>query len=412
MKTLITAMLALIVVAYVSHAYLYFYESGLTGFKPLYWYLITLGTAVWVILINRQMVEVRFPKIFLIWVIAYVSYIILNYVYSSQSVVATDILIQQVETIAVLISLALIMTIDNGINTARVIILTVVVFAVVLNFIDFIMPSWSNVPGRAAGLYVNANTAGKVIVLAMVASIQMIPSRLRLMFCLYVGLGVLLTFSRSSWLLWAFCVIGLAITGHLSFRHKRFGFALVAMFSAFTVFSLITGGVVHLFESAGINAYLTDNTLSRLGGGGSVFKDDSAASRMIAASMAFDVFQDHIWFGQGIGFTREWAYSVMPHNMYLITAAEGGIIGLILLVWFFGLLWRMGDKIGKLLVAGIAFYSFFSHTMLTQPSILVFFALIVASYRPYQSEATSADDTQNTSYHYHPIQADNVAESN
>ncbi len=396
MANLLLAMLVLNVAMYATNVYLFFYDLGMTPIKPLYWYVVTAGTGLAVLITHREIMNVSFPKSLMIWIIGYISYNIVSFMFSSQSMVATDVFILQVETALLLFFLVLIMMMDRGVDTVRWIFLAVTIFAVVMNIIDFLVPTWSNVPGRAAGLYVNSNTAGKVIVLAMTACIPVVEKRFRLLFCLFVGIGIMVTFSRSSWMLWAVCVSGLTITGHLSFRNRAVSFILVGLVAIFIVFQLLSGGVVHLIETAGFGRYLTDNTLGRLGGSAGVFEDISAVSRLTAAVMALDVFQQHIWFGQGLGYTREWDYIVLPHNMYLITAAEGGMFGLLVLLAFFVMLWRMADDIGKILVIGMVFYSMFSHTMLTQPPILAIVAFVVASSRFYRREAASANEKESS----------------
>jgi len=365
-----------IVILYCSYAYQFFFYSGITGIKPLYWYLITACLALSVVLVDQN--SAKAPRYFIIWLWVFLCYSIFNFLYSSQSAVAQQALIQNIQSIVLLLSFLVIFQ-QGGVRNVKLAILIVVLFAVPMNFIDFISPMWSKVPGRASGIYMNPNTSGKILVFAMVASITVVPSKFRTLYCMFVGAGVLVTFSRTSWLIWALALTVLAGSGYIAFKRKSVSLVFVGLLSCLVIYSLITGGALGLISDSPVGQYLKPSTLARLGGA-DITVDSSVAGRTVVALKSLDVFQQYPWFGAGLGYTREWDYNISPHNMYLMMAAEGGMLGLALFISLLVILWRNTDNIGRLLVVLFAVRSISSHNMLDQATTLVMLVLIVLSY--------------------------------
>ena len=366
------------VVLYCSYVYLYFFQTNATGFKPLYWYVITIATAFGLLLSQGWTLLQRTSGHFRAWIFVFLCYGIIGAIHSSQSEVTVESLIERVEIAALLMAFVILFMTERGVYFARIALLFVVSFGVFMNLVDFVMPTWTQNPGRSAGLYMNANLSGYMLVLAMIGGIPLVPRRIRFVFCACVGLGVLVTFSRSSWLLWAVAVIGLAMTGHFVLRHKAPAIVLVSLVSVMSVYVLLTGGLYEYVAAAGYSNKLTPDTFARLGAAGGAFMDESAASRKEAAVHAWKVFTEHPWFGAGLGYTREWGFAVEPHNLYLSMAAQGGIFGLFLTLSLLVVLWKVTSGNGRVLLAVFAVLSLFSHNSLDQPPILVIVALIAA----------------------------------
>jgi len=376
LPNIINAFIFFNVFVYCSYIYSYFFNVGTTSFKPLYWYFFTLGTAIFAVILNRAKVRAnKYHTIFIIWIWIYLCYNVTNYLYSTQDVNATDVLISRLEVIALLCGFFYMLQLNNGVYVAKIALLCVTLLGVILNFYDFFYPSMSIVPGRAAGLYINPNISGKVLVLTMIATITLIPKKYRLLYCLFVGLGVFVTFSRSCWISWAVALTGLATIGAFAVKNKLAGVAFICFLSTILVYSLLYGGFLE-FSSHNLSEYLTANTLARLGGEGGAFTDDSTYSRLRAALLAWSSFQDHPWLGSGLAYTKEWGYSVPPHNAYLLFAAQGGTFGIIVFLGMLFSLWYITTNVGKVLVIVFAVISLFSHTMLDQPAMLVIISLI------------------------------------
>ena len=375
MQRYIQSLVFFIVILYCSYAYLFLFYSGITGIKPLYWYVITAGLALSVILINQNSTKV--PRYFLIWLWVFLCYSLFNFLFSSQSADVQQVLIRNIQSIILMLSFLVIFQ-QGGIQNVRLAILIVVLFAVPINFIDFISPTWSMVPGRASGLYLNPNTSGKILVFAMVASIAAVPTKYRTLYCMFVGAGVLVTFSRTSWFIWALALMILAGSGYIAFKSKSVNLVLLGLLGAVVVYSLITGGLISVISDSPMGDYLKPSTLARLGGA-DLTHDSSVVGRAAVAFKSLDVFQQHPWFGAGLGYTREWN-SIAPHNMYLMMAAEGGMLGLAIFIALLVILWRNTDSIGKILVFLFAVRSISSHNMLDQPTTLILLVLVALSY--------------------------------
>jgi O-antigen ligase len=366
------------VVLYCSHAYLYFFQTNATGFKPLYWYVLTVVSAFGLLLVKGWPMPRGGAGSFGAWLYIFLCYGIINAIASSQSAVTMAGFVERIENVALLTAFVILFMTGRGVHFARIGLLFVAAFGAFMNIVDFLLPTWTQNPGRAAGLYLNPNLSGYLLVLAMIGGIDLVPRRIRLLFCIGVGLAVLVTFSRSSWLLWAVAMIGLAVTGYFALRYKGPAILLVGLASVTLVYGLLTGGLYDAIAAAGYSSKLTPDTFARLGAAGGLFADDSASSRGDAALHAWNVFTEHPWFGAGLAYTREWGSTVEPHNLYLSVAAQGGIVGLGVILGLLAVLWKMTDGNGRVLLAAFAVLSLFSHNSLEQPPMLVIIALIAA----------------------------------
>jgi len=379
------------VVVYCSYAYSYFYVVGAVGIKPLYWYFFTIVCAAWVVFWSRFLIVCNLPQKFILWVGVYLFYSIVSFLYSSQSTFVVDKLIDGLESVVLLLSFLVLLKQKKGADIASLTLIAVIGFAVPMNMIDFFSPAWSTVPGRAAGLYMNSNTSGSILVMSMVMSVFFVPHKFRLLYCLSIGLAVLVTFSRSSWLLWGIAVSGLSVFGYIVPQKKKITMIFALLMAVILLFSLLSGVALELLSNTGIAQYLTPNTIARLGGGSEAFSDSSAVSRSDAAMFAWELFQDRPWFGFGLGSARELTL-VSPHNMYLLMAAEGGLFGVAVYLTLLVILWQLSDDLGKIMVAIISVASLFSHNLLEQPVFLFFISLIVSTHRKHKKESTLNND--------------------
>jgi len=371
-----------VVILYCSWVYGFMYVNVFPMFKPLYWYIFTIGLALCVAIFRLPFILPKEYSNFIIWIWVYLCYNIFNYLYSHQGDIAEQNFISSIEMSVLLFSFLIIFQINDAARIARLAFVLVVLFSVVMNLIDFISPMWSKVPGRAAGLYENPTISGKMLVLMMVAGIPLVPKKFRLIFTMFVGLGVIVTFSRSSWLLWGLAMIALSSTGYLVFRDKVSSVIVVGFISSLIIFILLMGSMLEYLTAFGIDDYLTSNTLARLGGSGQAFSDVSTQTRVNLVMKSWAVFQNNPWFGAGLGYTRGvWALTHGPHNMYLTMAAEGGVLGLAIFMSLLLILFYMGDNIGKVLTIIYAASSITTHNNLEQPALLVILAFIVVTGR-------------------------------
>lgn len=206
-----------------------FFNTGLTVIKPLFWHLIVIGISMSLLVLNRPITVPVVSTNLGVWFWLFTCSTIICFFYSSQGQVEVQALIANIEMIVLFYSFLVLFQINGAIHTIRLALLLVVIFSVVMNIIDFISPAWSAVPGRAAGFYQNPNVAGLNMIMAMLASIPLLPRRLRLFFCIFVGLGVFLTFSRGAWLSWIIALGGLAAIGYLNIGRKNFSIIFISL---------------------------------------------------------------------------------------------------------------------------------------------------------------------------------------
>lgn len=374
MRRLFHGLLFLYVVVFCSYAYLAFFipDPNQIGVKPLYWYFLTVGSALGLAAWKPTLALHTAARPLTIWLWIYLCYCIILALYSSQSDVAIQYFIKYGEMAALLGSFLLLITHDNGLRTAQLALVLVVVFGIVMNLIDFVQPTWSDVPGRAAGFYGNPNISGKIMAFSMVASIAVIPRRFRLLYCIVAGIGILLTFSRGSWVLWAVAMIGLASAGYLGFQSRRNSAFVLGGVCAFIVYSLLTGGAVGFFEATGLSSSLNENTMGRLGYGDEEFTDGSTAARTDVVGAYFILFQENPLLGLG--------FDAPPsaHNMFLSSAVQGGLVGLAVFIGLLFVLWNSTYGLGKVLVVLYAASSVFTHNNLDQPAMIIILAMVAA----------------------------------
>ncbi len=364
----------IIVLIYMSNIHLFFFAMGITAIKPLYWYFVAIIQAIAIAIFKLSILQSQKSKSFIVFFSLFLFHAFLSFLYSSQSPIAEQALITRMQVVAWFLSFLILLQFNGAFKYALSAILVTAILAVIMNIMDFFDPIWTTAPGRAAGLYLNANISGKMLTFVMVAGIPFIPVRFRMLFCGFIGVGVLVTFSRSSWFLWGIAILGLVGTGYLMSRSKK----LIFLLSFIAVSSILYGIISGLFASFAYDSwlfdYLTPDTLFRLGLDGGSVADDSAQVRFYVANLAWNAFQERPLFGFGLGFIYEWGYSKAPHNMYVSILAETGLIGFMMFCGLVAIVWRHANSIGKVIVILFIFSSFFTHNNLEQPAMMMMLA--------------------------------------
>lgn len=382
---------AFLVVLFISsvHDYSYFRWHEI---KPLYFQLLAVGLAGVALVTHANIVANGFPKALLAWIGLYLGLQLVSFLVSTQTEASVGQLIFALKSAALLFSFVVLLLLEPESKWISRIVVVVAILSVAINIYDFLVPTFSTTPGRAAGLYQNSNISGRIITMSMVLSCLAIPKHLRPVYCLIVGIGVLLTFSRSSWLLWAIGITGLAATGQVFLKSKVASAFVFGSVGLLVVFALLSGIMLDIFQAIGVDQYLTGGTTARLGGGAGTFSDASAAGRIDAIWYSLSEFRQHPWFGAGLGATTDWITLNRPHNMYLMLAVESGIVGLLVFLLLIGILWLHSNSIGRVAVVLYAVSSFFSHTNLEQPAILCLMAMVAVFYPRKAESATFLQD--------------------
>ncbi len=383
-----------IVALYSSHASQFFFNLGMTSIKPLYWHFLTITIALGFAISKLPRIP-DIPTQLSLWMLIYLGNSIVSFLYSSQGEIELQALTDTFVMISLLLSFLVIFQENEAMRISRLALFFVTMFAVSMNIIDFLLATFTKIPGRSAGLYLNPTIAGKMLVMIMVLSVTLIHKRLRLLYCLFVGIGVLVTFSRGPWFLWGLAMAGLALGGYFESRHKSISIAFISLFAGLILYNALTGGVLEIMVATGLDSYLTQDTIIRLGGHGGAFLDYSTVSRMDAALKAWHVFANNPWLGAGLGIDQNWL--VGSHNTYLRMAAEGGVIRLVIFVGLIVMLWRLTDSIGKVALIVYAASCFTSQDNLRQPALLLLLALISLIQSKHYSVKRKSDIS--TDYH-------------
>ena len=170
------------------------------------------------------------------------------------------------------------------------------VAGVLLNYVDFfarhLVPMrMSLVPGRAAGLYLDANVSGYTLAFGMLASAWILPRRIRFAYCLFAGTGVFLTFSRSSIMLLALIIVGMSWYQWFA-APRRWSVALSVATIVIAGWALVGGQWTSVVQQAGLGRYLDQNTATRIGGSFIGQHDESTADRLRVARRGIEAFLD------------------------------------------------------------------------------------------------------------------------
>ena len=249
------------------------------------------------------------------------------------------------------------------------------IFSCFLQFYDFLnpgflVPYWfpeAN-PGRAAGLFMNANQAGYALILFMSVVLSFCTKR-TIQYCLIIFIpAIIITFSRSTWLLTI--VLFLIFRGKLKFSTFLLSILMVIIFFIFGFSYFFNTDNLLDINSA---AFAFENIASRLDIF-SIFNDSTRTftddSRYNLIFFSLSEIEKNILFGNGLGHTYMWNNDVGPHNMYLYFFVEFGLIGFLFYLSVCGIFlyksFVMMDKSLKKFNSFIAMFliigGFFSHT--------------------------------------------------
>ncbi len=261
---------------------------------------------------------------------------------------------------------------------ARKTIAVVVMLVAVINVYELFSPFPFNqgTSGRSAAFYGNPNDDGFALVLGMVLSASVMMPTLRAPFMALIGVGVFVTFSRSSTIEWLIAVIGLMITGKVRGKHVAMtcGVCIVAV-----MLFLIPrwDELLTTWERSGV---MSKTVLERLEwfGDPTGVSDTSSWERKLVARRAWEQVGNNPIIGNGPGSYRG-AY-VGAHNQYLAFMQDYGVTGaLIVPALLTAIIWRArGEErsIAMLLVCVAGLQGFFTHNLLEMPYLLLGFALM------------------------------------
>ena len=368
---------------YFSNAYLYLWSVGVVPLKPLHSYFVTIGVSLILLIGYRQPLISRGPMAgVVLWACTLIMLYLFSFIFVSDSgPEALQELITSSEALVLLIVFALLLRDRGAFRAGTSALVAVAIFAVILNYFDFftrgsVVPL-SIVPGRAAGMYVDPNSGGYCLVFAMVLSAWILPRKLRLLYCMFIATGVLLTFSRASIILWAVAVFSMAWCGWFGLSRA---ISVVSAGSLILIAGVaLTSGVLAEYAiQAGAGKYLDSNTLPRIASSFITQDDESTKDRILVAKRGIDAFLKAPVLGNGIGALKTREFQFEPHNQYILVAAELGVVGLGLILALMYLLWRNGTDVTRIIAITYGVGCLFLHVLLWMPAMPLTFALAVS----------------------------------
>lgn len=370
----------LILIAFVlwigSYAYLYTYQ--LISLKPLYTYFALLGFSAFRFSYAPSTLMIRGKGVqqVLVWILVFGIYTCSAWLISSYTETASQIFITWMESALILAAFLLLFCNTKKTDQIQMAFAFIAIISVAINLYDFLFFNFSAVSGRAAGFYGNPNISGRLIAMCMVAGISIVPRGMRLWYVLLCGLGVLVTFSRSSWLIWGVGFILLTWIGAISsVRYRKVSVFLMAIAAIIVLTLIFSGNLGEAVINSPLTNYLNANTSTRLEG---QLDDYAARERMAVIKEGLEQGAKAPLLGHGLGFTQEpgsgWSSKVSTHNMYLLFWAEGGIFGLTVYLWLIILLIRYSSEGGRVIALQYALAGLFTHNLLDQPASLIMLA--------------------------------------
>jgi O-antigen ligase len=242
-------------------------------------------------------------------------------------------------------------------------------------------------PGRAAGLYINANQAGAALVLGTLIALDRVPKRWQVAFLTISLVGVVLTVSRSAILGWL-----IAMTVVVGLRGAVSGGRLVKAGLLTLVLGAVAWSIVSpRLEDLGISASQLLERFEWFTSRGAS-QDFSHSERERLVAQAWSAFVSHPWLGLGPGATDAWA----THNLYLTHLVEFGILGVLVLPGFiFAAMWGAPVAHRPVAVATALFvlwWAMFDHGVLFQFAGLIGIAWIAAGSRSRSAASVSVTD--------------------
>ena len=238
--------------------------------------------------------------------------------------------------------------------------------------------------GRSSGFYHDANTAASALIIGMILTIDLIKPKYRIIYALFVCLGIATTFSRG-----AFVSLGLVILLFILTKvipRYQIGLLFLSGWIAISILSTQLNDLSHLKTADGTNLF-TEGTISRV-----EFlinplshEETSNDGRLKHVDEAWEKFVRRPFIGNGLGSganTKFIAANGTPqrsHNIYLDLMVEYGFLGALIYPWLLlACVWKVqGELLKKQALAFVGFlliWGFFSHTTISAFNNLIFYA--------------------------------------
>lgn len=361
------------------------YEA--TGLIPLYGQVAALAICLCSLAVIATMGGLQFEprtpaRVAIYLILAYLLLTVVSFFYSPQNDIVIETLTTRVKFALFLLTVVALFQIRDLRAQFEIACIGLTILAAGLAVFDFVSPTFSSVPGRGAGFFINPNDAAIGIILFGLIASRRLKSTPSLLLWTIATVGVLVTFSRGGWAILVVSLFGLTLIGRFGGGRARFVF--VAVVSAFflIVFSAYLSGDLYLWVSKSPVANLLDaNTLARLGERGLEIDDYSTIEREDVLRLGIQKFVNSPFIGSGVGSTISWEESVGAHNMLVMLSAELGILGLLFYVTLFAMLIARNHGNVRIMAIAMVLSGMTSHNQFDTISIGIAFAYVIGSMR-------------------------------
>ena len=360
------------------------FQSMNPAVEEKYWFYTLYGfTALFLVLSPVESLS-NIPKAAFIWILLALISTFLAYSLSSRSSTTHGEMTLLFKGLSVFICMFVLLTDQKIIRAAFYALILVIIVNASINLDEFLQESarWRGISGRAAGWHYNANKSGKFLVMSLVFASIVIPRKLLWPLILVASAGIIVTFSRSSWVALFIVIVGISLIRStpvgknmslLNMKPSSFiSLLLGGVIASVLLFSVFSGQLYESLKDTRFEKYFSEQTMGRMN---SDFTDTSATERKMILMKALETGVKNPLIGKGLSYTYEWDHFVPPHNDYAKLFAERGFTGVILYLSLLGLIWFKGGRSAKLFATVLAFSSFFTHNTLEQSGIFVFAAL-------------------------------------
>lgn len=351
------------------------------GILPFNHFILTI---IITILINLSIIYIRSEIIIDYFVILTITIIIA--IYNIQYIIHIDyrqgyiILIEDMARIYIFVTFYIVFVYMNKYNIdPRNIFVLVVVLSVIINIYHFFNPYGIGLKdevilGRASGMYINPNESGYALIIGTILTISYINPRYKEIFLIFVGVGILITFSRSAILLYTILVLYMLYTTEVNRKILIIETLLILIM----IYLFINQFVQYIIS---LDISIT-NIMSRIdwfrSGGGII--DYSANERMTLLRKSIYYINNNPIIGHGNDIMSIW--NQRPHNMYAYNTLRYGIIGLFIFpIYIFMCAIRhniIRDKYIIMWIFSMLFIGLFSHNAMESYYLLIY-ASFVAS---------------------------------
>lgn len=345
------------------------FQSRTLGLSPLpyqVWFgLLLFGSFPVLAKVARE--GLQFPAI-MIWAYAYLL-VAIGWTFISLDVATS---IYAVGVVIVFFITMLVFYLTFGQRDMRVLaikaIFWVTLFGSILNIVQNRMGMW-----RPGGLHIDPNTSSCALVMGMVVTNQYVRPKYRIVYQVFVFLGIVMTLSRGGLVEWGAAIILLYVFGRERAAQSKSMLFIAICLVGLTISPIGQGLVDGFIEST--------PQASRLFGLGDS-EELEEDSRFVLVQEAWTRIERHPFVGSGTGMAEIYEDGAWygPHNMYLLFMMQFGMWSALIYVALAFVLARLDRRrwfFSIPLAVTFLLVGMFDHNVLVQWHYALMFALVV-----------------------------------